>query len=302
MKVGANIDVIQIGSFTIMMRWVILGMAFVLGFIFLKIWLLRSQSKELGKKIFDAVVNSVFWGFLIWKGSLLLLEPKLVIDSPLSLLYFTGGTKGLILGILGAIIYFFFKARKLKLTNFMILQPTLIFLFAVMSGYFLLNLVLTEKHPKVSPSSTMQAGKIGLEEGNTVPDFQLMTIDGTVIKLSDMRGKKVILNFWATWCPPCKAEIPHMQDFYEAQDKNMVELLAINLTSSEKNTQSVKEFVKERNLTFPVLLDQDGDIGSRFQAITIPTSYLIDSKGIVRKKIVGPMDKEMMNQLMENVD
>jgi peroxiredoxin len=300
--VGANIDVIQIGSFTIMMRWVILGMAIVVGFTFLKIWLLRSQSKDLGKKIFDAVVNSVFWGFLIWKGSLLLLEPKLVIDSPLSLLYFTGGTKGLILGIIGAIIYFFFKARKLMLTNFMILQPTLIFLFAVMSGYFLLNLVLTEKHPNVGTSSTIKAEKIGLEEGNIAPDFQLMMIDGTEIKLSNMRGKKVIVNFWATWCPPCKAEIPHMQDFYEARDNNKVELLAINLNSSEKNIQSVKEFVKERNLTFPVLLDHEGDIGSRFQAITIPTSYLIDSKGIVRKKIVGPMDKNMMNQLIENVD
>ncbi|MFJ5714848.1 peroxiredoxin family protein [Neobacillus sp. NPDC093127] len=273
-----------------------------MGFTFLKIWLLRSQSKDLGKKIFDAVLNSVFGGFLIWKGSLLLLEPKLVIDSPLSLLYFTGGTKGLILGIIGAIIYFFLKARKLKLTNFMILQPTLIFLFAVMSGYFLLNLVLTEKHPNVSTSSTIKAEKIGLEEGNMAPDFQLMMIDGTEIKLSNMRGKKVILNFWATWCPPCKAEIPHMQDFYEAQDNNKVELLAINQTSSEKNTQSVKEFVKERKLTFPVLLDQEGDIGSRFQAITIPTSYLIDSKGIVRKKIVGPVDKNMMHQLIENVD
>jgi peroxiredoxin len=284
-----------------MMKWIVLGIATVIGFIFLKLWLLRSQKKEPGKQLFDLVINSVIWGFLIWKGSLLLLEPKLIIESPLSLLYFTGGTKGLILGTLGALIYLIFKARKLEITNLMVLQSTLVFAFAVMSGSFLLNLFLNEDKPKVNTASTKTV-EIGLQEGNKAPDFQLKTLDGADVKLSDLRGKKVILNFWATWCPPCKAEIPHMQNFYVSSDKSKVEILAINLTTSEKNPGNVNEFVKERNVTFPVLLDQDGDIGVRYQAITIPTSYLIDSQGIVRKKIVGPMDKDMLNRLIENVD
>jgi peroxiredoxin len=284
-----------------MMKWIVLGIAVVIGFIFLKVWLLRSQKKEPGKQLFDLVINSVIWGFLIWKGSLLLLEPKLIIESPLSLLYFTGGTKGLILGTLGALIYLIFKARKLEITNLMVLQSTLVFAFAVMSGSFLLNLFLNEDKPKVNTASTKTV-EIGLQEGNKAPDFQLKTLDGADVKLSDLRGKKVILNFWATWCPPCKAEIPHMQNFYVSSDKTKVEILAINLTTSEKNPENVKEFVKERNVTFPVLLDQDGDVGVQYQAITIPTSYLIDSQGIVRKKIVGPMDKDMLNHLIENVD
>ena len=84
-----------------MMKWVILGISIGIGFVFLKLWLLRSPKKELGKQLFELAVNSVFWGFLIWKGSLLLLEPKLIVESPMSLLYFTGGTRGFILGILG---------------------------------------------------------------------------------------------------------------------------------------------------------------------------------------------------------
>ncbi|NWQ40275.1 TlpA family protein disulfide reductase [Bacillus sp. EB106-08-02-XG196] len=284
-----------------MMKWLVLGIAVVIGFVFLKLWLLQSQKKEPGKQLFDLVFNSIFCGFLIWKGSQLLLEPKLMIESPLSLLYFTGGTKGLILGTLGALIYLIFKARKLEITNLMVLQSTLVFAFAVMSGSFLLNLFLNEDKPKVNTVSTKTV-EIGLQEGNKAPDFQLKTLDDADVKLSDLRGKKVILNFWATWCPPCKAEIPHMRNFYVSSDKSKVEILAINLTTSEKNPKNVKGFVKDRNVTFPVLLDQDGDVGVQYQAITIPTSYLIDSQGIVRKKIVGPMDKDMMNQLIENVD
>ncbi|WP_045523296.1 peroxiredoxin family protein [Neobacillus niacini] len=284
-----------------MMKWIVLGIAVLIGFIFLKLWLLSSQKKESGKQLFDLALNSVFWGFLIWKCSLLLLEPKLIIESPMSLLYFTGGTKGLILGTLGALLYFFFKARKFKITNFMILQSAVVFAFAVMSGYFLVNLFLNNDKPKVNTAGT-QTVETGLQEGNKAPDFQLKTLDGADVKLSDLRGKKIILNFWATWCPPCKAEIPHMQDFYVSRDKTKVEILAINLTTSEKNPGNVKKFVKDRNVAFPVLLDQDGDISAQYQAITIPTSYLIDSLGIVRKKIVGPMDKDMMNQLIKNVD
>lgn len=284
-----------------MMKWVILGISIVIGFVFLKLWLLRSQKKEAGKQLFELALNSVFWGFLIWKGSLLLLEPKLIIESPMSLLYFTGGTKGFILGILGALIYFVLKARKLKITNLMILQSAVVFTLAVLTGSFLLNFFLNEEKPKVNLASTKTV-EIGLQEGNKAPEFQLKTLNSTDVKLSDLQGKKVILNFWATWCPPCKAEIPHMQDFYESKDKTEVEILAVNLTTSEKNPENIKEFLKERNVTFPILLDEDGEVADQYRAMTIPTSYLIDSKGIVRKKIVGPMDKDMMNQLIESID
>ena len=161
----------------------------------------------------------------------------------------------------------------------------------------------TEKGSEVEETATTSKNlEIGLQEGNKAPNFGLKTLDGQKVKLSDMVGKKVILNFWATWCPPCKAEMPHMQDFYEEQKNNQVTILAVNLTTSEKSSDNIGSFVKDYGLTFPIVLDSEGQVGQTYQAVTIPTSYIIDTKGVIRKKIVGPMDKEMMTELLQSVD
>ncbi|MDZ5472273.1 redoxin domain-containing protein [Bacillus sp. 31A1R] len=143
--------------------------------------------------------------------------------------------------------------------------------------------------------------EVGIKEGNQAPDFQLQTMEGEEIQLSSLQGKKVIVNFWATWCPPCKAEMPHMQEFYEEQKENGIEILAVNLATTEKDPTALWSFVEDYGLTFPILLDSEGEIADTYQAFTIPTSYVIDSSGIIRKKITGPMDKEMMLQLINSV-
>ncbi|RSD25019.1 redoxin domain-containing protein [Mesobacillus subterraneus] len=136
-----------------------------------------------------------------------------------------------------------------------------------------------------------------LREGAEAPDFELNTLDGQTIKLSDYRGKKVILNFWATWCPPCKAEMPHMQNFYEEYQDQGVEILAVNLTNMDKGTDEVQKFVDEFGLTFTIPMDEEGYAGTTYQAFTIPTSYILDENGVITKKIVGPMDEKMMKDL-----
>ncbi|MFC0417230.1 TlpA disulfide reductase family protein [Cytobacillus solani] len=110
-----------------------------------------------------------------------------------------------------------------------------------------------------------------------------------------------MLNFWATWCPPCKAEMPHMQNFYEENNNKGMEVLAVNLTNIDKGEENIKTFVKEYGLTFPIPLDENGLIGPQYQAFTIPTSYIIDSNGMITKKIVGPMDEAMMKNLTNNI-
>ena len=136
-----------------------------------------------------------------------------------------------------------------------------------------------------------------LREGAEAPDFELTTLDGKPIKLSDYRGKKVILNFWATWCPPCKAEMPHMQNFYEENKVKGVEIVAVNLTNMDKGKDDIQSFVTDYGLTFPIPLDEEGVVGTTYQAFTIPTSYILDEKGVITKKIVGPMDEKMMKDL-----
>lgn len=160
----------------------------------------------------------------------------------------------------------------------------------------------TESSDVKEAATTSKDLEIGLQEGNKAPNFGLKTLDGQEVKLSDMVGKKVILNFWATWCPPCKAEMPHMQKFYEEQKNNQVTILAVNLTTSEKSSNNIGAFVKDYGLTFPIVLDSDGQVGQTYQAVTIPTSYIIDTKGVIRKKIIGPMDKEMMTELIQGID
>ncbi|QSB50466.1 TlpA family protein disulfide reductase [Parageobacillus toebii] len=154
---------------------------------------------------------------------------------------------------------------------------------------------------KTVMSTPLDSGKIGTNVGEVAPDFELLSIMGNKVKLSDLRGNTVILNFWATWCPPCKAEIPEMQKFYENNKNNNVEILAVNLTNSESSPDAVKNFVREKGMTFNILLDKQGEIGNLYGVITIPTSYIIDKNGIIRGKYVGPMSYETMDRFISSI-
>ncbi|AOM12259.1 MULTISPECIES: redoxin domain-containing protein [Bacillus cereus group] len=137
----------------------------------------------------------------------------------------------------------------------------------------------------------------GIEIGKSAPDFELTKLDGTNVKLSDLKGKKVILNFWATWCGPCQQEMPDMEAFYKEHKEN-VEILAINYTPSEKGggEEKVSNFVKEKGITFPILLDKNIDVTTAYKVITIPTSYFIDTKGVIQDKFIGPMTQKEMEK------
>ncbi|MFF2796846.1 peroxiredoxin family protein [Lysinibacillus xylanilyticus] len=155
----------------------------------------------------------------------------------------------------------------------------------------------------------MDERKIGLKNGDTPPDFTLTSLDGKDVTLSELRGKKVVLNFWATWCPPCKAEMPHMQNYYEQYaKKDNVEIIAVNLTKAERDVtddakvDSVMTFRDSYNLTFPILLDPKNSAGEDYQILTIPTTYFIDSNGYIQRAIKGPMNVEMLKQYVEALD
>src|SRR5690625_3213867 len=92
-------------------------------------------------------------------------------------------------------------------------------------------------------AATEKDDEVGIEVGDTAPNFTLETLDGEEVKLSDYRGQKVLLNFWATWCPPCRAEMPDMQKYHEEDDDAVI--LAVNLTETEKSSTGVDEFLDE---------------------------------------------------------
>lgn len=134
------------------------------------------------------------------------------------------------------------------------------------------------------------------------PDFELTTLEGETVSLSDYVGKKVFLNFWATWCPPCQEEVPHMQAFYEEYQDQDVEIVAVNVTNKESGAGVVKQFIENHGATFNVLLDPAAIASSTYQVITLPTTYLIDSKGNMVDAIEGPMDEALMKELLNKLD
>jgi len=142
---------------------------------------------------------------------------------------------------------------------------------------------------------------VGLKEGNKAPDFELETLSGETIKLSDLEGKKVILNFWATWCPPCREEMPEMQKFYdEYQDE--VEIIAVNATATETKEQDVYDYMDEFSYTYPILLDQSGDVTEEYEVLTMPTSYFIGTDGKLQQPVhMGPMNYKFMEERVRDL-
>lgn len=153
-----------------------------------------------------------------------------------------------------------------------------------------------------APNEQPVSQAVGIQKGNLAPDFELLTPEGKPIKLSELRGQKVIVNLWATWCPPCRAEIPDMQAFYEENKEKGVVILGVNLTATESNVEDVAAFIKGYGVTFPVVLDVDKQVAVQYQAISIPTSYMIDSNGVIREKFIGPLDQEKMEKLMLSME
>ncbi|OZU88618.1 alkyl hydroperoxide reductase [Virgibacillus indicus] len=147
-------------------------------------------------------------------------------------------------------------------------------------------------------SETATEATVGLNVGDMAPDFQLQTLAGETVKLSDYLGQRVIANFWATWCPPCRAEMPDMEKFHQAKD---VVILAVNLTETEPNAQQVQNFVNEFNLTFPILLDEEIEVATNYGIRPIPTSFMIDSNGIIQYKAFGAINYELMVQEFEKM-
>jgi len=125
--------------------------------------------------------------------------------------------------------------------------------------------------------------------GNVAPDFQLEDTQGNRISLAKLRGKIVLVNFWATWCPPCIEEMPSMERLYEAMgdDKNFV-MLAIN---TEKNGRSaVAQFLKKTPYTFPILYDDKGTTQENYGVYKFPETFIIGKDGKVIEKIIGPLN------------
>ena len=136
-------------------------------------------------------------------------------------------------------------------------------------------------------------------EGFFAPDFTLDTLQGEQVKLSGLRGKVIVVNFWTTWCPPCRAETPALEMSYEAYKDVDVVILGVNLTDQD-SLKEVESFVQEFGLTYPILLDRDGAVGLLYQLSGLPTTFFINREGIIRTVVIGgPMSETSIRSKIE---
>lgn len=137
-----------------------------------------------------------------------------------------------------------------------------------------------------------------LKVGNLAPDFTLKSLEGDDIKLSDMRGKAVLINVWASWCPPCREEMQAIQAAYKKYQAKGLVVLAIDFTIQDDLTY-VKSFVQELKLSFPILLDETGDVSTGlYGVIGLPTSFFIDTQGVLQRIQVGAMLPEKLEEYL----
>ena len=130
--------------------------------------------------------------------------------------------------------------------------------------------------------------QIAIEEELPAPDFTLPGLNGELISLSEFKGNVVLVNIWATWCPPCVYEMPSMEKLHQQFKSEQFKILAISIDS--QGAKAVAPFMKNHNLTFQALIDPAGTIRTSYGINSIPQSFIIDKQGHLLKKIIGPID------------
>ena len=151
-------------------------------------------------------------------------------------------------------------------------------------------------------TGTSTAGAIPApQQGFLAPDFSLNTPNGESFTLSELRGQAVLVNLWATWCPPCRAEMPAMQKMYEEYKDQGFVVLAVNMTYQE-NYSAVVPFTQDHGLTFPILLDETGNVAGKYELRSLPSSFFVDRNGIIQEVVIGgPMAEALLRTRIESI-
>lgn len=151
------------------------------------------------------------------------------------------------------------------------------------------------------PGGTGTPGIPAPQTGFLAPDFTLNTLEGETVTLSALRGQAVIVNIWASWCLPCRAEMPALQTVYDEYADQGLALLAVNATSQDSVSAAVG-FIDELGLDFPVLLDTDGDVGRMYQVSALPSTFFISPDGTIAEVVIGgPMAEALLRTRVERL-
>lgn len=151
------------------------------------------------------------------------------------------------------------------------------------------------------PGGTTNPGIPAPQAGFLAPDFTLQTLDGETMTLSEQQGKAVLVNVWASWCGPCRAEMPAMERIYQEYKDDGFTILAVNATNQD-SLPNAQAFVDEYQLTFPILLDQDGAVGEMYRVTGLPSSFFVRPDGTIQEVVFGgPMAEALLRTRVETL-
>lgn len=142
----------------------------------------------------------------------------------------------------------------------------------------------------------IEAPQTEAPQSEAAPEFSLQTLDGRTVRLSDYRGQVVLLNTWATWCPPCRDEMPDLEAYYRQHQVDDFVVLAVN---SQESAGTVAAFLEEHDFTFPVLMDPGGVVMRDYDVLGLPTSFFIDREGVVRGVWTGKLSPARLKELVD---
>lgn len=171
-------------------------------------------------------------------------------------------------------------------------------LFSVIASLGVTWIFLSRAPTNISIGDTMPPSP---REGFPAPDFTLEKMGGGQVKLSDLRGNVIMVNLWATWCPPCRAEMPAIEKVYQSYKALGFEVLGVNLTNQDRE-ELIADFVQELGLTFPILLDRTGEVSTAYNLRGLPTTFFIDRNGVIQTVVVGgPMSEALIQSKVEDL-
>ena len=178
-----------------------------------------------------------------------------------------------------------------------------IVILALISTILLIALTLDMRtKPRIESNEKDHALKefnVGTTAGKLAPDFEGVTLNGELIRLSEFQGKTVVINVFASWCGPCQVEMPHLVDTFKQLNPDNFAFIGINL---RENPKAVAQFQQEFNINFPLLLNERGDLTSNyFKPIGLPTTWFVDSRGVVRYVYSGALTNEILVRILEDV-
>ena len=219
----------------------------------------------------------------------------------------------LLLGVFTTKILNFLKAKKSFLKYSIKISGAILIIIGIMTlSGFNLNILAAGQQPQNANADYIakaeEPAKEAKEEKLPAFDFELKDQYGNTHKLSDYKGKVVFLNFWATWCPPCREEMPHIEEIYKeyGYNKNDVVILgaaspatAENPSPQDESEDKIKAFLTKNNYTFPVVFDVKGEIFRNYYISAFPTTFMIDKEGNIMGYVAGALSKENMKKIIE---